>query len=187
MSTVLAKIFGLDDLAALPEFRPALEFYGGRVIQKMSPRWNHAIIQPDLAASINAFARPRGMGRAVTELRCTYGGESHVFDLTFWAQDRIPDPAAREAVGGIPTPPDLAVEILSPGQTVGELSRKLRSAIRRGVRLGWLVDDRRRQVHVLRPGVRARVLEVGAVLDGGEVLPGFALSVAEIFGWLDEG
>ena len=186
MSSIASKPFALDDFLALPEVRPALEYHGGRLIQKMSPRWKHGIIQPDLTACLNAFARPRRLGRAVTELRCTFGGESHVFDIAYFARDRIPTPEEQEAVGGIPSPPDLAIEILSPGQTVGELSRKLRSAVRRGVRLGWLIDDRKRAVRVLRPGGKPVVLRVGDVLDGGDVLPGFTLPVADLFGWLDD-
>ncbi len=184
MATVKPNIFTIKDFRALPEVRPSLEFFGGRVIQKMSPTWPHGIIQIELGAYLIAFARPGRLGRAVTELRCTFGGSSYVFDVVFYIQSRLPDATDQEKVGGIPSPPDLAVEILSPGQTVGELSRKLRSAIRRGVRLGWLIDEARRNVHVFRSASKPQVLRAGDVLSGEDVLPGFTLTIDELFGWV---
>jgi len=184
MATVKPNIFTIKDFRALPEVRPSLEFFGGRVIQKMSPTWPHGIIQIELGAYLIAFARPGRLGRAVTELRCTFGGSSYVFDLCFFVRNRLPDPTSPVDREEVSTPPDLAVEILSPGQTVGELSRKLRSAIRRGVRLGWLIDEARRNVHVFHPAKKPQVLRAGDVLSGGEVLPGFALAIDELFGWV---
>jgi len=185
MATVKPKAFSIDDFRALPEVKPSLEFFGGRVIQKMSPKLPHSIIQSELMLVLYAYAKPSRIGRVYPELRCTFGGSSHVFDLCFFAQDRLPDPTKPADRDEVATPPDLAVEILSPGQTVGELSRKLRSAIRRGVRLGWLIDEHRRNVHVLHPTRKPQVLRAGGVLSGEDVLPGFALPVAELFGWVD--
>ena len=186
MSTARKRGFSIDAFRALPEVEPPFEFYGGRVIQKMSPRLPHSLIQGELLGALNRHARPLRLGRAYPELRCIFGGTAHIFDLSFFARDRQPDPRNPRDRDEILIPPDLAVEILSPGQTVGELARKLRSVIRRGVRLGWLIDDRKRAVRVFRPNPEPVILRPGDVLDGGDVLPGFALPVAELFGWLDE-
>ena len=162
-----------------------MEFFGGRVIQKMSPRLPHGIIQLELGSVLLIHARASKLGRAYSELRCTFGGSSHVFDLCFFVRDRLPDPTNLVDRDKICAPPDLAIEILSPGQTVGELARKLRSAVRRGVRLGWLIDEKRRGVHVFHPTRPPLILRPGDILTGAEVLPGFALPVAELFGWVD--
>jgi Uma2 family endonuclease len=82
--------------------------------------------------------------------------------------------------------PDIAVEILSPGQTVAELRLKLRHSLKYGSRLGWLIHPARKQILVFRPGQKAQVLKIGQDLGGENVLPGFSLSVEEIFGWLHE-
>ncbi len=185
MNAVKPKVFSIEDFRALPEVKPSLEFFGGRVIQKMSPKLPHSIIQIELGFALLAYAKPIRLGRAYTELRCTFGGSSHVFDLSFFVRDRLPNPTSPVDRVEVATPPDLAIEILSPGQTVGELSRKLRSAIRRGVRLGWLIDEARRNVHVFHPTRKPQVLRGGDVLSGEDVLPGFALPVAELFGWVD--
>ena len=180
------RLFSFNDFMALGEVRPALEFYGGRIVQKMSPRLPHSLIQGELLGVLNAYARPIRLGRVYLELRCTFGGSSHMFDLCFFSADRPPKSTNIQDRDRILIPPDLAIEILSPGQSVGELVRKLRSAIRRGVRLGWLIHDRDRTVHVLHPVRPVQILRIGDTLTADEVLPGFNLPVAEIFGWLDE-
>jgi len=185
MATVKPKAFSIDDFRALPEVRPSLEFFGGRVIQKMSPKLPHSIIQEELVFALGTFVRSTRLGWVYPELRCTFGGSSHVFDLCLFVADRLPDPTSPTVRVEVNTPPDLAVEILSPGQTVGELSRKLRSAIRRGVRLGWLIDEAHRTVHVFHPTRKPKVLREGDLLSGEEVLPGFTLDVDELFRRVD--
>jgi Uma2 family endonuclease len=63
---------------------------------------------------------------------------------------------------------------------------RLDRSVAAGVRLGWLIQPRKKRVFDVTPGHPAVILEPGATLDGGDVLPGFVLPVAEIFRWLDE-
>jgi Uma2 family endonuclease len=77
--------------------------------------------------------------------------------------------------------PDLAVEVVSPSDRVGEVSDKVAEYLDAGVRLLWLIEPRRRTVTVYTPDRHARILREGDELDGGDVLPGFKLAVAELF------
>ncbi len=152
----------------------------------MSPKLVHSTIQGELFLNLITYCRPKKLGRVFPELRCTFGGISIVPNLCYFRQDRMPDltnPVDREDVLFAP---DLIIEILSRGQTVGELTRKIRSAIRRGVRLGWLVDEGHRTIHVFHPTRKAQVLRSGDVLSGEDVLPGFALPLDEMLRWVDE-
>jgi Uma2 family endonuclease len=173
----------LEQFLRLPEFKPALEFIGGRVVQKMSPKFPHSLIQTELSMSLNTFARPRKLGRAYTELRAVFGGAAQTPDVSFYKSDQIPRPIFDE---DILLPPDIAIEILSPGQTVGELRLKLRHSLKHGSKLGWLIHPARKQIQVIRPGKKSQLLKIGDVLSGEDVLPGFSLSLEEIFGWLDQ-
>jgi Uma2 family endonuclease len=102
-------------------------------------------------------------------------------DAAFVAAARLP---ARRR-GFLEVAPDLAVEILSPSNTVVEMSRKLRDYFRAGVRLVWVIDPQTRSVAVhAADGPIQAWLEEGATLDGGEVLPGFAVPLARIFAGL---
>jgi Uma2 family endonuclease len=172
----------LEQFLLLPEFKPALEFIGGRIIQKMSPKFPHSVIQGELYSSLNTFARPRKLGRAFIELRAVFGGAAQTPDVSFYSSDRSPKPILDEDVL---LPPDIAVEILSPGQTVGELRLKLRHSLKHGSKLGWLIHPARKQIHVIRPGKKSQLLKIGDVLSGEDFLPGFSIPLEEIFGWLD--
>ena len=74
--------------------------------------------------------------------------------------------------------PDLAVEILSPGDSWSEIEEKVREYLAGGVRLVWLVDPRERRVTVRYPDRPPRVLATDGVLDGEDVVPGFSLPLA---------
>jgi Uma2 family endonuclease len=77
--------------------------------------------------------------------------------------------------------PDLAVEVLSPSNTRKEITRKIGEYFRGGVRLVWVVDHRRRTADVYTaPDVKV-TLDAAAALDGGDVLPGFSVSLADLF------
>jgi Uma2 family endonuclease len=77
--------------------------------------------------------------------------------------------------------PDLAIEILSEGNTLGEMRRKLKEYFFAGATLCWLVDPEKRTVSVYTSPDEFRVLTESDTLDGGAVLPGFALPVKRIF------
>ena len=77
--------------------------------------------------------------------------------------------------------PDLAVEVLSEGNTPQEMEFKLRDDFRAGVRLVWFVDPETRTVQVYTSPEDSVTLTERNTLDGGDVLPGFALSIRELF------
>lgn len=81
--------------------------------------------------------------------------------------------------------PDLAVEVLSPSNARAEMARKRREYFEAGVRLVWEVDPQARTVSVYESPETPTVLDALATLDGGAVLPGFALPLAELFAELD--
>jgi Uma2 family endonuclease len=77
--------------------------------------------------------------------------------------------------------PDLAVEVLSEGNTAKEMSDKLADYFDAGVRLVWYIDPRDRTVQVFTRPDSPQVLHEHDTLTGGEVLPGFTLSLKEFF------
>jgi Uma2 family endonuclease len=77
--------------------------------------------------------------------------------------------------------PDLAVEVLSPSDRMADALSKVAMYLQAGVRLVWLVDPSEWTVTVFRPDAALTRLEAADTLDGGDVLPGFSLPVAEIF------
>lgn len=101
-------------------------------------------------------------------------------DVAFVRRERIP------ASGLPPTfwegPPDLAVEVTSPGDTRREVADKVASWLAAGTRLVWVVDAKRTVVEIHEPDGAPRRLERSDVLEGEPLFPGFRLPVTDIFG-----
>jgi Uma2 family endonuclease len=77
--------------------------------------------------------------------------------------------------------PDLCVEVVSPSNSLRKLKDKAKEYLFAGVRTVWIVDPGERSVTIITEPLESRTLEAGATLDGGDVLPGFACPVAELF------
>jgi Uma2 family endonuclease len=176
----------LEQFLRLPEAKPALEYIDAKVVQKVPPKTTHSVLQMLLGARILEHARPRRLGQPYPELRCTFGGRSLVFDLSFFARGRLPRDAKGKRVDDVFLAPDLAIEIISPGQTIKDLTARLTWCVAHGVRMAWLVQPTRERVLIFRPERPVETRERDGVLSGEDVLPGFALPLAELFGWLVE-
>jgi Uma2 family endonuclease len=111
-------------------------------------------------------------------------GKVRLPDTCFISWDRLPGRRA-PASPILDLAPDLAVEVLSTGNTKAEMERKLREYFEAGVRLVWLIDPKPRTVVVHTSPKASTKLGAGETLDGGDVLPGFALPLAELFECLD--
>jgi Uma2 family endonuclease len=101
-------------------------------------------------------------------------------DASYVSWDRLPDRQLPQA----PIPdlvPDLAVEVLSEGNTQKEMDRKLRDYFTAGARLVWYVHPEDHTVEVFTGPDTSTVLREGQTLDGGAVLPGFTLSLQQLF------
>ena len=97
-------------------------------------------------------------------------------DVTFTSWDRTPNRRLpKGAIGAIP--PDLAVEVLSRSNRKREIERKRREYFAAGVRLVWIMDPRKATVEVWTDAKSRTILTIDESLDGGEVLPGFALPI----------
>jgi Uma2 family endonuclease len=77
--------------------------------------------------------------------------------------------------------PDLAVEVLSPGNSPGEMRRKLRDYFNAGTKLVWLIDSKTRTAEAYTSVRRREFLGETGSLSGGKLLPGFELSLEQLF------
>jgi Uma2 family endonuclease len=101
-------------------------------------------------------------------------------DVSFVSWDKLP----RRMIPKTAIPdlvPDLAVEVLSEGNSAEEMVRKLRDYFFCGVRLVWYVDPAKRSVSVYTSPEDRVDLDESGTLDGGVVLPGFKLSLRKLF------
>lgn len=87
-------------------------------------------------------------------------------------------PADTTVIDGVPV---LAVEILSPSNTVEEIDEKIDSYRAAGVPLVWIVDPHDRTVTIYRPNQEPETVNIRQELSGEPHLPGFRVPVADLF------
>lgn len=135
-----------------------------------------------LGADLVIYLRTHKLGKVVgaDAMMRLFPGLVRLPDAAFISWKRYPKKKRRR--GEIPTVvPDLVVEVLSKGNTPKEMKRKLGEYFRAGVRLVWYVDPSKRTVTVYTAVDRFTVLQEDDTLDGGDILPGFALSIRAWF------
>jgi Uma2 family endonuclease len=123
--------------------------------------------------NLGVVSAPDGMMRLAP-------GLVRIPDVAFVSRERLP--GGRPPRDSIPNiVPDLAVEIVSEGNTQKEMQRKLEDYFAAGTRLVWYIDVRNRIISVYTSPQSVTVLDEAAVIDGGNVLPGFRLAIRELF------
>ncbi len=99
-------------------------------------------------------------------------------DIAFVRKSRL---QAVYPPGFFPGRPDLAVEVVSPGDTLAEVREKAGKWIEYGTRLVWVVEPVARRIDVYRRRANIRSLGIDDNLSGGTVVPGFKTTVRELF------
>lgn len=106
------------------------------------------------------------------------GKGRYIPDFAFISRGKQAD-HSREAYNSIP--PDLVIEVISPSNSKKEIDKKTKHYLAVGATV-WAVNPIDESIRVDVPGQATRLLGLDDVLDGGAVLPGFAVSVRKIFG-----
>jgi Uma2 family endonuclease len=181
---VTQQKLSLEEFLKLPGEKPALEFLEGTVRQKVSPKARHSKLQRKLVDFINAFAEPRQLAEAFPELRLTFAGESPVPDVAVLRWNNIPYDDQGFPVDDLFQAPDIAIEIVSPDQSVTSLVRKCLWYVANGVAVALLVDPDDESVLAFRKGQEPRAPRDSDRIDLDEVMLGFPLTVQELFGAL---
>jgi Uma2 family endonuclease len=162
-----------------------LELVEGEIREMTPAGGEHGEITVDFGLVIGNFVKEHKLGR-VTAAETGYvlytdpvTGKDTVRgpDIGFVSIERAPQPFTGKF---IPKPPDLAIEVVSPGDDAGEVDDKVQLYLRYGVHMVVVVYPSSKSVVVHRPDRMYR-LTAEETLDFGDVLPGFTLRVSEIF------
>lgn len=182
------RVYTIDDvwrLSQLPENESKL-FYliDGELLFMSRPGGAHGLIASLIAHFLWAYVLERELGRITTETgyhppdsRTTLLGP----DVGFVHRERAPQPFPKRFV---PVMPDLAVEVLSPSNTLPELRRKAEVYLQNGTALVWLVNSDEKTVETWRlddEETNSQTVGPGGALDGQPVLPGFRLELDALF------
>jgi Uma2 family endonuclease len=155
----------------------------------MSPAgFEHGQIIGEMTAALVAFVKQHQLGMvmgAETGFQIGHNPDTvRAPDVAFVRSDRVPPAPVRGFFQG---PPDLAVEVVSPGDRVGEVAAKVQQWLDAGCSLVWVVDPQVRTVAVYRSRGSTGVVGAAGELSGEDVLPGFRLALADLFTWPTAG
>ena len=143
----------------------------------------HGVVAGTIFAALNAFVESEHLGVCFPDntgfLLPGLGDTVRSPDVAFVRAERLPEQGI--GPGWMNVAPDLVVEVLSPTETASELEEKLRDYRAAGTRLAWIVDPTARIVSVRPTTAPESWLSEAETLDGGDVIPGFSLSVARVF------
>ena len=169
-----------EEYLALPEEKPYLEYVRGEVMPKMAPDRNHAGLAGELSYRLGQYRHEHGG---------FFGPEGRVgflepADMRFLLPDVAYWAPGRDVGERILTPPTLAIEIRSTDQAIAGLREKCRYYRQHGVDVCWLVDPMTRTVEVFEDETDGRSARPGELIESRH-LPGFRLSVSELFTVID--
>jgi Uma2 family endonuclease len=132
----------------IPETKPATELIDGRLVQKMSPKRRHQKLEMRWALALHAWGG--GSGDALSEWRHEFRAPGYSFaslvpDVAYLSNESLEElgPAASEAP---PRAPEIAVEILSAGESERRLAWKIGAYLAAGTRVVFVVDPPQRTV-----------------------------------------
>jgi len=172
-----------EDLLNMPDDGFRYELVKGELIQMSPTGAQHGTIAGRLITFLGHFVLTNRLGEVLAaETGFKLESDSDTVrapDVSFISKDRLPPEQAPE--GYWPFAPDLAVEVISPGDTSQDVQAKVSEYLGAGTRLVWVVYPKTRNVVEYRPGGEARVLSEEDSLDGRDVVPGFRCRVGDLF------
>ena len=181
--TIEARGITAEELLRMPDDGFRYELVKGE-LRRMSPAGSeHGAIIINVSVLLGQHVKSNNLGvcfAAETGFKIASDPDTvRAPDVAFVRRERIPGSGIPKKF--FPGAPDLAVEVLSPGDTYSEVVEKVEDWLGAGTSAVWVVDPRRRSVSVYRSMTDVKRLSGADELDGGEVVRGFGCKVSEIF------
>ena len=102
-------------------------------------------------------------------------------DVSWIRQERWDSLTSEQREKFIPLAPDFALELMSPSDTLVNVRAKMREYLDNGVKLGWLINPKAKQIEIYRLGQDVELLDSPQSISGEDILPGFTLDLTDIF------
>jgi Uma2 family endonuclease len=169
----------VEEFENLPDSPDRHELIKGELLTMPPPKFLHGRIVANLLMILGLHIKATRLGDVLAESGYHLERDPDTVlgpDVSFVSAERV-DRTDEHYYDG---PPDLAVEVLSPGDRKGHVERKLALYLAKGTRSVWLVNPLRRTVEVVAsPNDRRLLHEDDELVD--DTVPGFRVKVSEIF------
>ncbi len=179
------KLYTAEDLWALSHkaANKRLELIEGALVEMSPVGDRHSEVAGELYRLVANHVKTAGLGRVTTEAGFVLKPDTVCApDVAYIARARLTPMTG----GYYRQAPDMAAEVISPFDTPRDIRRKVQLYFEAGVRLVWVLYPDERMIDVYRPNASAVTLTGDDLLDGGDVIPGFAVAARAVFAYLDE-
>ncbi|MBV8887333.1 MAG: Uma2 family endonuclease [Chroococcidiopsidaceae cyanobacterium CP_BM_RX_35] len=174
------ELLTLDEFLVLPEGNTAYELVDGQAVPKMSPKFFHSSAQKNLLLILERWSYERGRVEPEWAVTLKQNGNDWVPvpDLLYISYNHL----AAEWMEDAPCPvaPELAIEIISPGQSFGEMTEKATDYLMAGVLRVWVVDTKAQSITVFAPDALPKTYR-GSIAIADPLLPDLNLTALQVF------
>jgi Uma2 family endonuclease len=174
-------VWTAEMLERMPDDGRRRELIRGELIEMSPPNFRHGRVVIRLGSRLEAHADEHDLGEVCADAGWIFEHDPDTVlgpDLSFVLKSRL-DQVNEE--GFARTFPDLAIEVLSPSNTAGEMMRKVEIYFRCGVSAVWIVEPKRQLAEIHRKGQPVIRLGLDDALEDQELLPGFSLTLRDLF------
>lgn len=170
----------LQEFLTLSETGITYELIDGRAVTKMSPKLFHSLVQLALVNLLKEWHQGRGIACQEWAVILKRQGKDWVPvpDVTYISFERLGEDWLQDQA--CPTAPELIVEIISPGQSFGDLAEKAVDYLQAGVLRVWVVDIHARTITVFYPDAPPQTKRGDATLTDA-LLEGLQLTPQQVF------
>jgi Uma2 family endonuclease len=156
------------------------ELVDGQAIPKMSPKFFHAKLTRVLLNLIEQSCEGKGEVCPEWAIALTRRGRDWIPipDIVYISYERLP--ANWDENEACPVPPDLVIEIISPGQTFGQMAAKAKNYLDAKVLRVWVLDSKARSITVFYPDAAPQTY-MGEELLTDSLFEGLEFTVEQVF------
>jgi Uma2 family endonuclease len=173
-----------EELIQLPRGYYRAELINGELIKMPLPGLPHGRTAARLGASLTHFVLDHELGEVFMNdagFQLTWDPDTVLGpDISFISKERLKQ--VEEVEGYWQGPPDLAVEVLSPGDRPGKVNKKISRWFSFGTKQVWIVDAKHSTITVYRSPSDTTTFSGSDYLESPDLFPGFRISMDRVFG-----
>lgn len=181
MSRVVKKL-SLAQFLEMPASVERTELVNGEIVPKVLPQYKHALAQGRFFRFIDNWCQEQQCGICLPEWAVVLHSQGQdwvpVPDLTYISYRRLP--AGWDEDEPCPVLPELVIEIISPGQSFGEMTQKATDYLQAGISRVWVADTQAGSVTVFGASEFPQTYWVGDIISD-PLLPELAIPIADLF------